>query len=243
MPLEILDAVLVCRVVRKHLHAAARTALLKLLEQPDHSPRIEAGLGARVRTFEVSRSLDLTREMQGLQICARTDERARNPRTARQDRQDACSDTEILIFAGIVHDVVMNRVRGLVTKDAGELFLILDELHQRIGHVDVPAGHGERVRLLLVDQNEMERPVVLRIDDRLYAGCYGIEDVVVRRRRNDLAFLLQLLIDLRPDLVFRLIGRRRLQRRANQRGGKKQTQSSRAVRLMLHIMNNEATAG
>src|SRR5258708_5935397 len=52
---------------------------------------------------------------------------------------------------------VVNGVRHLVADCSGQLLGVLDEVHQRIGHVHVAARRREGVRLLLVHEIELER--------------------------------------------------------------------------------------
>ena len=50
-----------------------------------------------------------------------------------------------------------------MTERTGELFSALDEIHQRIHDVDIPAWSPESIRLFFVNQIELERMVVSRL--------------------------------------------------------------------------------
>jgi hypothetical protein len=110
----------------------------------------------------------------------------------------------LLLLVEVQH-VVVDVVRGLVAEHAGQLLAVLHELHQRVGHVDVAAGDGEGVGLGLVDQDEAEGMVVLRVGHALDLLGDRIQDLVVRRAADDLALFLQRLVLLLADLGFGLL--------------------------------------
>ena len=96
-------------------------------------------------------------------------------------------------------------MRRLVAEHARQFFLVLHEMHQRVGHVDVAARDGKGVRRLLVHEDEVEGVLVLRIGHRLDAVRDRLQHRVQGRVRDDLALLLELLVDLLADLLF-LVG-------------------------------------
>ncbi len=120
---------------------------------------------------------------------------------AEQHREDGRADHDVLVLTHVVDDVVVDVVQRLVAEHAGQLVLVVDEVHQRVGHVDVAARYRERVRLSLVHEDEPERVLILRIRDGLDALTDRREHGVQRRIRDDLALLLELLVDLLADLL------------------------------------------
>jgi hypothetical protein len=62
------DAMLVGRMIRKHLHLSAAFRFAEVLQQPHEPPRIVARLGARHRALLVGCFLDLARKAQALEL-------------------------------------------------------------------------------------------------------------------------------------------------------------------------------
>src|SRR6478736_4770479 len=81
-------------------------------------------------------------------------------RWTEKNRRAQRSLLEFLILLEQFHRVVMNRVRHLMAERSGELLVVLDEIQQRIGDVNVAARRRKCIRLLLVDEIELEWMVV-----------------------------------------------------------------------------------
>src|SRR5579872_1978150 len=120
--------------------------------------------------------------MQVLQLRGKT-YRVADDRTAaaEQDVEADCNQAGRLFFLRQMHDVVMDVVRHLVAENARQLFSVLYERHKRQRHIDVSAGDGKRIWLLLVHQNEAKRILVLPVTDARDALPNLIENRIPRR--------------------------------------------------------------
>src|SRR5262245_3906715 len=82
---------------------------------------------------------------------------------AKQYRGSDFAALDLALLFNQRHRVVMNRMRELVTQRSGKLLRVLDEVHQRVGHVDVATWSGKGIRLVLVHEVELEGMGIARL--------------------------------------------------------------------------------
>src|SRR5262245_59748497 len=122
-------------------------------------------------------------------------------RRSEQDRRAQFALFDAPLLREQLHRVVVDGMRDLMAQRAGELLGVLDEEQQRVRDIHIAAWRRKRVRLLLVDEIELERVVVAWLLRARDGGSNRREGVVERRGRDDLALAFQLVEHFLSELL------------------------------------------
>ena len=182
----------IVRMIRQYFGRRFELSARKVLEEPHQSPGIVSCGCTRVGAFEVRFFFHGTRTVEGIQTADRSHRERSRDRRPEQNRCRNCPLGNRPVLFHQCYGVVVEQVRSFVTQGAGKLLGVLDEVEQRVDHVDVSAGGCERVRLLLMNDVEVNRVRVLRLNGFRYSGRDRLECQIQGRRGYDFALLLEL---------------------------------------------------
>ena len=175
---------------------------IEVLKQPHQAPWVVAARRADVGSGEVRGGLDVSRITERAQLPDQRDRQQVRASRAEEYRRPDLPPRDLPLLVDQRHRIAVNGVRHLVTNRSGQLFGVLDEVQQRIGHVHIAACGCKGIRLRLVHEIELERMVVSRLGRPRDRGGNRREQIVQRGRRHDFALRLQLVERLLADLLF-----------------------------------------